>query len=177
MSKARLQLAAIIKKIEKAVDDNLNVEALGQLGVEAVNIVRKRTRLGYGVKKEFGQREKLADLSPRYVESRKMFAGLAAYTSPKKSNLTRTGQMLESLGVTVRGSTVIIRPEGTRTDGLRNEDVARWNQEGAIGQRRDGSLWVRPERVFLNISGNEYNKLLRFYRKTFGDLLRKRRVL
>jgi hypothetical protein len=177
MSKARLQLAAIVKRIEKSVNDNLTNEVLGELGLKAVEIVRKRTRLGYGVTKQFGERGKLAPLSPNYVEQRRMFNQLAAYTTPKKSNLTRTGQMLESLGVTVKGTTVIIRPEGVRTDGKRNEDVARWNQEGAVGQRKDGSLWVRPERIFLNISGNEYNQLLRFYRKTFGDLLRKRKVI
>jgi hypothetical protein len=177
MSKARIKFNEIVKKIEKAVDDNLKVDALGRLGVEAVNLVRKRTRLGYGVPKNLGQRKKLEPLSPRYVERRSMFSNLAAYTTPKKSNLTLTGQMLESLEATVVGSTVIIRPTGTRIDGKRNEDVARWNQEGAIGQGKDGSLWVRPERIFMNISKNEYNQLLRFYRKTFGDLLRKRKVI
>lgn len=51
--------------------------------------------------------------------------GLSELTSPKKSNLTRTGQLLDSIQVTNAGiATVSVGPKGGRDDGLTNQKVA-----------------------------------------------------
>jgi hypothetical protein len=56
------------------------------------NIIRTRTRLGKGL---LGR---LKELSPKYIEARKKFKGLyKKETSPERSNLTRTGIMLNSI--------------------------------------------------------------------------------
>ena len=167
-SKASKKLQDILKRISSTVKEAVNREALDSIGLFAVNLVVKRTRLGYGVSRQFDKKQRLAPLSPGYVKSRKMFEGLSDLTTPKRSNLTRTGQMLDSIRHKVKGNSVEIRPEGRRTDGKLNSDIAYYN---AIGGKN------RPRRVFMNISELEYKQILRFYRKTFGDLLRKRNVL
>jgi hypothetical protein len=59
---------------------------------------------------------------------------------------------------------IIIGPTGNRNDtDATNEDIARWNSERG--------------RKFNRISQLEFNQLLRFYRKTFGDLLKKRDLI
>lgn len=156
------QLQSIIKRLEASVKEAIRREALGPVGEFAKDILVKRTRLGYGVEQSLGQKKKLAPLSPRYVKSRKMFAGLSSLTTAKRSNLTRTGQMLNSIRSTVKGKIIEIGPSGTRDDGKRNSDIARYNEQGGRN---------RPKRVFLNLSRLEFNQIVRFYRKTFGDLL------
>jgi len=144
--------------------------ALKPTGEFAASIIVKRTRLGYGVDKEYGQKQKLAPLAPSYIKQRKMFAGLNPLTTPKRSNLTRTGQMLDSVQAIVRRGVIYIEPTGTRDDGKKNLDVAIWNHKG--NARRN-----RPPRVFMNLSQLEFNQTVRFYRKTFTDLLRKLKVI
>ena len=58
---------------------------------EIPRIIKVRTRLGKGL---LG---KLKELSPNYIEARKKDKSLYNETTPKKSNLTRTGEMLNSI--------------------------------------------------------------------------------
>ena len=167
MSSAR-QFANIIKKLEKTVEETISKAALKDVGVFARDLVVKRTRLGYGVQKDLASKKRLAKLSPRYVKRRKMFDELSENTSPSRSNLTLTGQMLDSITVKVSKGSFEIKPTGKRRDGKRNADIAQYNEDGGRG---------RPKRIFLRISKLEFNQIVRFYRKTFGDLLRKKKVI
>jgi hypothetical protein len=73
--------------------------------------------------------------------------------------------MLASMkSFTPRDGTIEIRPTGKRDDGYTNEDIAEFN---AIGGKN------RPPRVFNFVSNNEYFQIIRFYRRTFTDLLKK----
>ena len=168
MAKGSKQFDNIVKRLEKSVKEAINNKALVDVGVFATDLIVKRTRLGYGVKKDGDAKEKFAKLSPNYVKQRKMFQGLHSLTRPNRSNLTRTSQMLDSIAAKVKANTIEIRPTGTRDDGKRNADIARYNAEGGRG---------RPKRIFMNLSTLEFKQIVRFYRKTFGDLLRKRSVL
>jgi hypothetical protein len=168
MAKGSKQFENIVKRLEKSVKEAINRKALIDVGVFATDLIVKRTRLGYGVKKDYDSKEKLAKLSPNYVKQRKMFDGLHSLTRPNKSNLTRTGQMLDSIASKVKSNVIEITATGTRDDGKRNADIVRYNAEGGRG---------RPKRIFMNISQLEFKQIVRFYRKTFGDLLRKRSVL
>ena len=158
-------LTKLLKKIEKAIDSPRYRREFEQLGEFAVNLIVKRTRLGYGVRKNGGKRFRLAPLDSKYVDARKRQGGLSKFARPKKSNLTRTGQMLESVEVLeYRRGKLKIGPNGRRRDGIDNADLAIWNAN-------------RKGRIFNRLSDKEYNQLRRFYRKTFGDLLKKRRLL
>lgn len=168
MANSVKQFANIIKKLEKSVKEAIDKNALVDVGRFARDIVVKRTRLGYGVTRDFGKKERLARLSPNYIKRRKMFAGLSENTRPTRSNLTFTGQMLDSIESNVKRGIIEIKPTGRRLDGKRNEDIARYNEQGGKG---------RPKRIFMRISQLEFKQIVRFYRKTFGDLLRKSKVI
>jgi hypothetical protein len=58
---------------------------------EIPRIIKVRTRLGKGL---LGR---LKELSPKYIDARKKDKSLYNETTPKKSNLTRTGEMLNSI--------------------------------------------------------------------------------
>lgn len=93
-------------------------QLLDKVAQEAATIVVRRTRLGFGARD--GKKEKLKKLSEGYIKQRKRSTELSPFTSPRKSNLTFTGQMLES--VHAQGHTVRI-PKG------RNSRVATYVTE------------------------------------------------
>jgi hypothetical protein len=161
-----LEFKKTAKLIEKTIKDGIDKKLLEPIAEEAIKIIVRRTRLGYGVSKHFGTKAKLKALSSKYVDIRSRFKNLdRSTTRPKKSNLTLTGQMLNSMAITKsKDGQIIIGPTGNRNDtDATNEDIARWNSERG--------------RKFNRISQLEFNQLLRFYRKTFGDLLKKRDLI
>lgn len=169
MSKASNQIDKIMKRLSSAVKEAVDRKSMADVGKFTVDLIVKRTRLGYGVSKNFSEKQKLAALSKKYILTRRDFPRLSPTTTPRKSNLTRTGQMLESLKFKYTGPGAIsIEPTGTRDDGRTNAQIAQYNAEGGKG---------RPKRIFNRISRLEFNQAVRFYRKTFGDLLRRRNLI
>lgn len=161
---AKNDLTKILKKITDSFKDAVNPRTLKDLANEAIRLIVVRTRLGYGVKRELGSRAKLKSLSDRYVSYRlKNPRKLSTLTTARRSNLTFSGQMLDSMKVirSQRGQ-VVIGPSGRRNDGHNNADIARWVTEQG--------------RPFNNLSELEFNQLLRFYRRQFGDLLKNERL-
>lgn len=157
------QLSDIVKRIDASLTDATNRKQMRALAIEAIKLIQKRTRLGYGVKQNFGKREVLDELSPKYFNQRKRMQ-LSSRTTPRKSNLTRTGHMLFSMGIIEeKKGEIVIGPTGSNEDGISNLSVAEY-QEG-------------QGRTFNRISLNEFNQLRRLYRKNFGDLLKKRKLL
>ena len=69
---------------------------LKQLGEKTTKRVHDRIKKGYGVKRDGAQEERLKPLAGSYVEQRKRMS-LHPSTSPSKSNLTQTGEMLGDL--------------------------------------------------------------------------------
>jgi hypothetical protein len=74
--------------------------------------------------------------------------------------------MLDSITAHTEKGAITIRPTGTRRDGQKNYDIAKYNEDGGKG---------RPRRIFMNISQLEFNQVKRFYRKMFGDLVKSRK--
>ena len=158
-------LKKIIKRIEKTLGVAVTKKQMQDLGEFARDLIVKRTRLGYGVPDELKEKARLAALAPSYIKQRKQM-NLASTTRPGRSNLTQTGQMLESLKVIVKNGAALITPHGTRDDGKTNLEVATYNAIGDLSRNR-------PPRVFNQISRSEYNQIMRFYRRSFTDLLKK----
>lgn len=169
MSNPTLDLKKTLKKIEKSIKEAVNKKALKPVAEFTLKLVVKRTRLGYAVFKTFGERAPLVPLSDGYVEQRKLMK-LDSTTRPKKSNLTLTGQMLRSMEYKVEDGGIIIFPSRQARTGssLSNYELAEIHAKG------NKNL---PRRVFNRLSSKEYNQVLRFYRKTFGDLLRLRKLI
>lgn len=89
----------ITERVQAIIDKIKSKEFLEELGEDVVAMVKKRTRLGYGCSED-GDKERLEPLSPSYVKTRKnrkKTGHLSEATSPAKSNLTLTGEMLDSL--------------------------------------------------------------------------------
>lgn len=165
----KLALNGIIKRINAAVTESIKPRELEPVGRFAVDIIVKRTRLGYGVSRNYGFKEQLKRLSKSYVKYRGRVS-LGELTTPKKSNLTLTGQMLRSMAVisAVPGK-VEIGPTGNRRK-RGNEEKTPTNAAVAAYQEDQG-------RTFNRMSIYEIQQVLRFYRRSFGDLLNKKHLL
>lgn len=152
------------KRLLLSISKAVSPSSLRPVGRFAVDLIVKRTRLGYGVDNNFGIKSRLKPLSQRYQEFRKKYQALSSTTRPTKSNLTLTGQMLKSMKVlSVSDNKIILAPSGRRNDGLSNLEVASFQEEQG--------------RIFNRLSNLEYKQLIRFYRKNFGDLLKKKKLL
>jgi hypothetical protein len=155
MSDFLKDLAKFDKKIKKLLDEASNQKTLDFLGSIAVDIIRNRTRECYGVKKNGGRRQGLANLSPSYIKFRRRNSSrLSAFTSPGKSNLTFTGEMLNGLISKRSGKSVTIT-----FDSSRNRKVAGY---------------VSAKRPFLFLSIDEIGQLVKTYDKYFAGLVRSR---
>lgn len=165
MSSVKLQVQKFTSKIEKTLKQAVSKRQTSALAEEAIKIIVRRTRLGYGVKRNYSERYKLPGLSTAYIKRRRNYSGLAGTTTPKKSNLTFTGQMLESVSI-IRADDkgmIVIGPKGRRRDRLTNVEVAEFNEQRG--------------RIFNRLSRLEFQQLLRIYRKNFGDLLQKMQLI
>lgn len=128
----------------KALDKLGDVENMEVFGLVAADMIRTRTRLGSSVRGDGEAKTPLKPLSDSYKAFRAgkiaffTKAGivrsyvpdhgpeLSSFTTPTKSNLTLTGQMLDSLNITsVARNEVKIEPSGVRKDGKNtNAEVA-----------------------------------------------------
>lgn len=115
----------------KALIKITSPQNMRKYGESAAQLIKTRTRLGSGVASSGGDKQKLKALSSSYKEQRKKFKQLSSQTSPGKSNLTRTGQMLDSMGVkSVKQDEVKVGPMGSRTEGnLTNEKLSQYVTE------------------------------------------------
>ncbi len=161
--------------VERAIRElSIQIEAAGQKALsrsntkkildEAAKIVRRRTLLGFGVEENEGPRKRLKKLSASYKEQRrrlgkprKVSTGekfrsklrLSPKTTPAKSNLTLTGQLLDSIRARVTGpGKGFLTPTGQRNDGFSNEEIAAFVEEAG--------------RDFMNLSNNEIKQLSDF---------------
>ena len=103
------------------------------LAKKARDIIYKRTKSGRGVT-DVGPRAqpaRLARLSTPYVERRKKTGVAGPFGSPGKSNLTYSGQMLESIRVqaNARGFRVEIPNTRRANSNLTNSRVAQYVQD------------------------------------------------
>lgn len=171
-------------QIDKSIAGFLGRSNVEKILKEAKVIVRRRTLLGFGVPRNGGSRERLKPLSQSYKDQRsgriiffrdkqgrvravpangnfRSRLKLSPKTTVSKSNLTLTGQLLDSLQARITGpGKGEIRPTGVRDDGLTNEEVANFVQEAG--------------RVFLNLSNNEIKQLEIFSSELFRKILIKK---
>lgn len=100
---------AIRKKVEEKLALLLSPQTLNTVGATFAEQIKKRTRLGYGVPDPGVAQEKLKPLSDDYKKWRKENKSkLSDATTPAKSNLTQTGEMLDSITYRVEGRSVIL---------------------------------------------------------------------
>lgn len=108
--------------LEKAKQELLSPSSLQQIGDDIAEQLRLRARLGNGLGENYTDPAKLKPLSPKYVEQRKKMKDLSEETTPKKSNLTQTGEMLDDIIARINGFKITITFKEQFS-----KDKARWN--------------------------------------------------
>lgn len=103
--------------LEHLIENTVNSQLIQKLGELAIEQIRNRTRLGYGVAELGGPQQKLASLAKNTVVNRKAAkqeGKLSGKTSPKKSNLTHTGELLDSIKFICNGRSLEVYIAGER---------------------------------------------------------------
>lgn len=88
------------KKIDKALDKVLDSSNMKEIGDDLADEIRVRTRLGYSVDSNNSLQKKLKPLAESTIKHRqnlKKQGKLHQDTTPKRSNLTMTGEMTDSI--------------------------------------------------------------------------------
>ena len=145
-----MSAAKTLEKLRKHFA-TIKPEIFDYLLQEIPETIRRRTATGKGVSEK--KLKALKKLSPRYVKFRKTYPNLSTETTPKKSNLTLTGDMLSKM----RGSRVGTVLTFFFADKFSN-DKARWNREKG--------------RNFFELAESEKNGIMRKMSKTLRDYLR-----
>lgn len=124
------QFKEIESLIDRAVNNVIQSKSgfLSSLAEKIANQIRKRTRLGFGVKERGGKQEKLAPLADSTKKGRqyaKKKGELNSQTTPNRSNLTRTGELLDSIVGTFKDGVIKIWFNEKRASGkISNPEVA-----------------------------------------------------
>lgn len=153
----KTDLAKFQKKLLKDVDKLKARKLMNILGKEAISIMKKRIRGGFGVNKSGQNAYRFPRLSTSYIKQRKRLR-LSPFTTPGKSNVTRSGRLIASLRYTTNTGQAIITPTGRNSNGLSNIELA--------------EILSEKGRVFMNLSKNEQAKLVSFLRRRKRDLIR-----
>lgn len=129
-------------------------EATEQAAKKTMADVIKRTKSGLGTN------GKLEALSTSYVEFRKRWkAFLASDTTPNKSNLTATGQLLEALYYRVVGNRFFIKVNSKQRDeGLGGEELVK-TQVSKKKYEMKSKLTNEQVRKFVEDAGREFLQL------------------
>lgn len=167
----------LLKFAAKSLSKPTTIKLLAE---QATRDIKIRTRLGFGTSSESpgGNKVKLEKLSKSYRDFRKGLAAfytdeqgrlrkfkpknppaLSSATSPTKSNLTLSGQMIDSIDYSIKGTTIEIAARGRD-----NKDKVFYAHEGSKN---------RPKRTFLSLTNKEIVKLDQLLDRIF-DLILKR---
>jgi hypothetical protein len=168
---AQIDLKNFVDKLYETFDGMQSKAVRTSLAEESIGYITIRTRLGYGVERDEAPKGKLKPLSPNYIKFRSRYQDLYGLTTPKKSNLTLTGQLLNSLKIKKTTQTqIIIGPSGKRytvgkvkSRNLTNERLAEYVADAG--------------RPFLHLSDLEVKKLEQFYRRTFADMIKIKKLI
>lgn len=156
------------KKLEKALLKVLSQTKMKSWMDETAADIKKRTRLGSGVEKDLDSKSSLKRLSDSYKQFRKRnpHGELAESTTANKSNLTYSGQMLDSISGASKGpfqGEIFLKD---RRKMLKNQKDSFGNNQLAIWNAEKG-------RSFLAVSDLEYKRLVQKIEKALTEELRK----
>ena len=145
------------RKLRERVDNSLDDKTLNKIGLETKRQIIKRTRLGKGVKYRGGPTFKLADLQDSTIDTRERYeSNLSPFTRPQRSNLTATGQMLDSIDYK------ILKSSNIKTVEIFFKDNRKFELSGSRSkiQNKDiAKIVAKNGRPFFNLSGFEIAKI------------------
>lgn len=124
----------------------IGVQTLNETAMFMINQIRTRTRAGFGVAKSGGAVSRLKGLSGDYRRHRRSLrrrGQLSRLTTPNKSNLTLTGQMLDSIGFDINNLSKIVYLNFTNNFATRKSE------------------YVSADRPFFNLSRGDIAEIIR----------------
>lgn len=151
--------AKLARNLRRGILASLAKKNMRSLGLEAIDIIVARTRKGQGVKRTGGRKRRLKRLSPRYISYRQT-QRLDKTTSPGKSNLTFSGQLLRSM---------VVKSNSTRKV---TWGPNRRRRKGGLTNERLGEI-VSVERPFNFLSAREVTQLSRSINRLLARRLSK----
>lgn len=159
MAKNNESIDRFVKRLNSTIEKVNGPAEMRAIGEFMIEKIRIRTQLGNAVMENLTEKSKLKPLSKKYIEQRKVFMNLSTMTTPKRSNLTRTGSMLDSLKIKSMSKTAIrIGPTGSDRFGVSNSSKAFWQE--------------KMGRIFLRLSFQEVKQIRIFWLRTFKLLLK-----
>ena len=143
----------IKKKVAEAIKIAFSKDNINGLGEEIVRFLKGRVRTGFGVNKHKGKKVRLKPLADSTIASRrrkKRAGNFSGLTSPTKSNLTESGDMLDDLSHAIQSPGTSKAQLTIDFESEEEANKARWHHEGA------GNL---PERKFMYLSNKEVKRV------------------
>ena len=140
-------LSNFLKDLKRTLFQRRTMQRFGET---TKDIIFKRTKSGFGVDNDRirnPRKKRLKGLSPEYIRQRQKRGVRGQFGSPSRSNLTNTGQLLDSIRVsaTSRGFKVSIP----------NTPRKRVGNESRVPSNRDVANFVRKERAFFALTRAE----------------------
>ena len=140
--------SAVVKIVNSVlvwvVTEISSLDFKNRIGSAAVDIITRRTKTGGGVTKSNKRSAKLAPLKPSTVDRRSR-QDLAPDTSPKTTNQTQSGEMLNSL-----------KHKPTRTG---SEIYFNGSKMQERAQRQSDRTKVKPARHIMDLTTKEESKI------------------
>jgi len=153
-------------KIKKAVTFGLRKQFLNDQAETLKDLIVKRTRLRRGVD-QAGNTTTLAGLKRSTINQRTRYRGnLSTFTTPARSNITATGQLLDSFKATSNNNELIVTAKENRRTNLQGKpstvkhaDIIKGLESGNIGRNKT------TPRPFFRASNAERNEIARNIRQ------------
>ena len=148
--------------IQSALDEVLSERNVSKMAEDVADQIRLRTRLGNGIDSNGGEPRKLEKLKESYIKERRK-KPLSEETKATKSNLTRTGKMLNDIVGTAEGTSIVIS--------FKDPDSAmkaKYNSEAVTY-----SEYRKPARPFFFVSRVQIQRITNEIEKKLGDQIKK----
>ena len=157
----------VLNRFAQAEDKIKNPKFTKRIGNEIKEQIRKRTRLRKGLTNKYnGSTVILPLLSEKYIDQREFYdINLSTQTSPARSNLTATGQLLEAMRSRGLQSRAEITIKDSRTRTLDGSPVRIGNNK-LVGYLEDQG------RVFFGLAKFEKSKFQRLIKNSYLKFFR-----
>lgn len=139
------------------MDNVFSTSTMNEIAESIAETIRKRTRQGKGIssKDENSKLTTLKKLSPDYIDIRKKYnAELHSQTNPRKSNLTATGQLLDSIEGKGEKNKITIEINDERGPGIDG-------RKSNVGNNKLRKFVEEKGRIFFGLSKSERNAIKR----------------
>lgn len=138
-----MKLKDLSLRFKTLIPDILDQGVMSEAAIIAKEMVRSHTKKGYGVDKEGAPQKRLKGLSESYKKQRRRLKRqgiLSPDTTPNKSNLTNTGDMLKSLSHRSTRNTATVFLKGDK-------------------EKKKAEKQAKVGRKFMNLSKSERQRI------------------